>query len=207
MATGLTRLGGRTALSYSCSPSSVLQGPGPKPAAPGDPWGTTPSVPPLKSSDPWASDSAPAPDPWSSAAARPKTSNAGDLQQRPDALCVASSRTASLHRNNEALRHSVFTPPSSHSHGCRPLPSVSVVSCLSVCVSLLQVALTCSVPPTVRPKRISPSLTACALPPLSSLVLTHVSVSVSVLFPPRCLEPHTWAALFVASSFELSNKC
>lgn len=52
------------------------QGPGPKPAAPVDPWGTTPSVPPLKSSDPWASDSAP--DPWSSAAARPQTSTTGE---------------------------------------------------------------------------------------------------------------------------------
>ncbi|TNM96782.1 hypothetical protein fugu_014938 [Takifugu bimaculatus] len=55
-------------------------GPGPKPAAPVDPWGTTPSVPPLKSSDPWASDSAPAPDPWSSAAARPKTSTTGSFE-------------------------------------------------------------------------------------------------------------------------------
>ncbi|XP_029692540.1 epsin-2 [Takifugu rubripes] len=53
-------------------------GPGPKPAAPVDPWGTTPSVPPLKSSDPWASDSAPAP--WSSAAARPKTSTTGSFE-------------------------------------------------------------------------------------------------------------------------------
>lgn len=78
-------------------------------------------------------------------------------------------------------------PPSSHSHVCRLVPSVFVFLCLSVCVSLFQVALTCSMPPTVPPKRISPSLTACALPPLSSLVLTHVFVSVhteSVLFPP-----------------------
>lgn len=70
---------------------------------------------------------------------------------------------------------------------CRLVPSVFVFLCLCVCVSLFQVALTCSMPPTVPPKRISPSLTACALPPLSSLVLTHVFVSVhteSVLFPP-----------------------
>uniref|UniRef100_H3C4A3 Epsin 2 n=1 Tax=Tetraodon nigroviridis TaxID=99883 RepID=H3C4A3_TETNG len=52
---------------------------GPKSAAPVDPWGATPSVPPLKSSDPWASDSAAAPDPWSSTAARPKTSNTGSF--------------------------------------------------------------------------------------------------------------------------------
>lgn len=53
-------------------------GSAPKPAAPVDPWGAS-SVPPMKSSDPWASNSAPASDPWSSAAARPKTSNAGSF--------------------------------------------------------------------------------------------------------------------------------
>ncbi|KAM9780493.1 epsin-2 [Neosynchiropus ocellatus] len=47
----------------------------PKPAAPVDPWGAPPSVPPIKSSDPWASNSAPASDPWGSAATRPKASN------------------------------------------------------------------------------------------------------------------------------------
>uniref|UniRef100_A0A8C9ZBW9 Epsin 2 n=1 Tax=Sander lucioperca TaxID=283035 RepID=A0A8C9ZBW9_SANLU len=45
-------------------------GSAPKPAAPVDPWGVTPSVPPMKSADPWASNSTPAPDPWGSAAAR-----------------------------------------------------------------------------------------------------------------------------------------
>ncbi|XP_070779080.1 epsin-2 [Enoplosus armatus] len=54
-------------------------GSAPKPAAPVDPWGAHPSVPPMKSTDPWASNSAPASDPWSSAAARPKTSNAGSF--------------------------------------------------------------------------------------------------------------------------------
>ncbi|XP_041824695.1 epsin-2 isoform X2 [Melanotaenia boesemani] len=54
-------------------------GSAPKPAAPVDPWGASPSVPPLKSSDPWAANSTPAADPWSSAAARPKTSNTGDM--------------------------------------------------------------------------------------------------------------------------------
>ncbi|XP_031718036.1 epsin-2 isoform X3 [Anarrhichthys ocellatus] len=53
-------------------------GSAPKPAAPVDPWGATPSVPPMKSSDPWASNSTPAADPWGSAATRPKTSNPGD---------------------------------------------------------------------------------------------------------------------------------
>lgn len=46
-----------------------------------------------------------------------------------------------------------------------------------VCVFPFQVALTCSMHPTVRPKRTSQSLTACAPPPLSPLVLTHVFVS------------------------------
>ncbi|CAL1588970.1 unnamed protein product [Knipowitschia caucasica] len=53
-------------------------GSAPKPAAPVDPWGTGDSVPPVKSTDPWAPSSGPVPsDPWGSAAARPKTSNTG----------------------------------------------------------------------------------------------------------------------------------
>ncbi|XP_068435247.1 epsin-2 isoform X2 [Clinocottus analis] len=51
----------------------------PKPAAPVDPWGVNPSVPPMKSSDPWAANSTPAADPWGSAATRPKTSNTGSF--------------------------------------------------------------------------------------------------------------------------------
>ncbi|KAM3599039.1 uncharacterized protein V6R79_025900 [Siganus canaliculatus] len=54
-------------------------GSAPKPAAPVDPWGAPPSVPPMKSSDPWAANSTAAPDPWSSGATRPKTSNAGSF--------------------------------------------------------------------------------------------------------------------------------
>ncbi|XP_069381517.1 epsin-2 isoform X4 [Paralichthys olivaceus] len=53
-------------------------GSAPKPAAPVDPWGVPPSVPPMKSNDPWAN-STPASDPWGSAAARPKTSNTGSF--------------------------------------------------------------------------------------------------------------------------------
>ncbi|XP_033945353.2 epsin-2 isoform X1 [Pseudochaenichthys georgianus] len=53
-------------------------GSSPKPAAPVDPWGATPSVPPMKSSDPWAANSAPAADPWSSAT-RPKNSITGSF--------------------------------------------------------------------------------------------------------------------------------
>ena len=63
---------------------------------------------------------------------------------------------------------------------------------MCVCVIPFQVALTCSMHPTVRPKRTSQSLTACALPPLSPLVLTHVFVFLltteSVLFFPLCLK-------------------
>lgn len=57
----------------------LSSGSAPKPAAPVDPWGAPPSVPPMKSSDPWAANSTPASDPWSSGAARPKTSNPGEL--------------------------------------------------------------------------------------------------------------------------------
>ncbi|KAG7506170.1 hypothetical protein JOB18_048207 [Solea senegalensis] len=54
-------------------------GSSPKQAAPVDPWGPPPSVPPMKSSDPWAANSTPASDPWGSAATRPKTSNTGNF--------------------------------------------------------------------------------------------------------------------------------
>ncbi|XP_075879979.1 epsin-2 isoform X2 [Nelusetta ayraudi] len=54
-------------------------GAAPKPAAPVDPWGGPSSAPPVKSSDPWASNSGPASDPWGSAAARPKANNAGSF--------------------------------------------------------------------------------------------------------------------------------
>lgn len=55
---------------------------------------------------------------------------------------------------------------------------VVYITCLWLwaCSVLLQVALTCSMLPTVRPKRTSLILTACA-PPLSPLVLTLVLVS------------------------------
>ncbi|XP_074552324.1 epsin-2 isoform X3 [Halichoeres trimaculatus] len=74
-------------------------GSAPKPAAPVDPWGAPPSVPPMKSSDPWASNSTPAPDPWSSAAARPKTSNPGDgaiASSLPTQASLASSGSLDL---------------------------------------------------------------------------------------------------------------
>ncbi|XP_041672974.1 epsin-2 isoform X3 [Cheilinus undulatus] len=84
-------------------------GSAPKPAAPVDPWGAPPSVPPMKSNDPWASNSAPASDPWSSAAARPKTSNAGSFDlfnasngdgavasSLPSQACLASSGSLDL---------------------------------------------------------------------------------------------------------------
>lgn len=60
---------------------------------------------------------------------------------------------------------------------------VCVSTCLCVYVVPFQVALTCSMHPTVRPKRTSQSLTACALPLLSPRVLTHVFVSLLT----RCL--------------------
>ncbi|XP_019723912.1 epsin-2 isoform X1 [Hippocampus comes] len=50
-----------------------------KSAASADPWGAPTSLPPMKSSDPWASNSTPPSDPWGSAATRPKASNAGSF--------------------------------------------------------------------------------------------------------------------------------
>nr|XP_046271548.1 epsin-2 isoform X2 [Scatophagus argus] len=70
--------GARAAAAVSEDPWQPY-GSAPKPAAPVDPWGAPPSVPPMKSNDPWASNATPASDPWSSAAARPKTSNAGNF--------------------------------------------------------------------------------------------------------------------------------
>ncbi|XP_071752898.1 epsin-2 isoform X1 [Centroberyx gerrardi] len=71
---------GAAAGAAAAAPADPWQsyGSAPKQAAPVDPWGAPPSVPPMKSSDPWANP-APAADPWSSAAARPKTSNAGSF--------------------------------------------------------------------------------------------------------------------------------
>ncbi|RVE69302.1 hypothetical protein OJAV_G00076440 [Oryzias javanicus] len=54
-------------------------GSAPKPATSVDPWGASASVPPMKSSDPWAGNSVPASDPWSSAATRPKMTNTGSF--------------------------------------------------------------------------------------------------------------------------------
>lgn len=65
-----------------------------------------------------------------------------------------------------------------HSHLCCLFPSACVCArvCVSLCVCIVpfQVASASSIHPTVRPKKTSQSLTACALPPLSPLVLTHV---------------------------------
>lgn len=82
--------------SASTHPLSVPPSPtgaAPKPAAPVDPWGGPSSAPPVKSSDPWASNSGPASDPWGSAAARPKASNAGGLSAEKSSLHVATPQS------------------------------------------------------------------------------------------------------------------
>lgn len=66
-------------LVFSLNFPTLSSGSAPRPAAPVDPWGAPPSVPPMKSSDPWAPNSTPASDPWGSAAARSKTSNTGNF--------------------------------------------------------------------------------------------------------------------------------
>ncbi|XP_056262590.1 epsin-2 isoform X2 [Pseudoliparis swirei] len=72
---------GRAAGGTAAAPADPWHsyGSAPKPASPVDPWGANPSVPPMKSSDPWASNSTPAADPWGSASTQPKTSNTGDV--------------------------------------------------------------------------------------------------------------------------------
>ncbi|XP_012777168.1 epsin-2 isoform X2 [Maylandia zebra] len=73
-------------------------GSAPKPATSVDPWGTS-TVPPIKSSDPWAPNSIPASDPWGSAAARPKPSNTGDMgiaSSVPSQLSLASSSSLDI---------------------------------------------------------------------------------------------------------------
>lgn len=57
---------------------------------------------------------------------------------------------------------------------CELLSTLCIVlySCICVCIFSFQVALTCWAHPMVHPKKTSQSLIACALPPLSPLVLT-----------------------------------
>ncbi|XP_011476667.1 epsin-2 isoform X2 [Oryzias latipes] len=74
-------------------------GSAPKPATSVDPWGASASVPPMKSSDPWAGNSAPASDPWGSAVTRPKMTNAGDggvASSVPSQVSIASSSSLDL---------------------------------------------------------------------------------------------------------------
>ncbi|XP_031612307.1 epsin-2 isoform X2 [Oreochromis aureus] len=73
-------------------------GSAPKPATSVDPWGSS-TVPPIKSSDPWAPNSIPASDPWGSAAARPKPSNTGDMgiaSSVPSQVSLASSSSLDI---------------------------------------------------------------------------------------------------------------
>ncbi|XP_069381518.1 epsin-2 isoform X5 [Paralichthys olivaceus] len=85
-------------------------GSAPKPAAPVDPWGVPPSVPPMKSNDPWAN-STPASDPWGSAAARPKTSNTGDGGITSSILSQASLASSSSLDLFDPLPTSITTNP------------------------------------------------------------------------------------------------
>lgn len=84
---------------------------------------------------------------------------------------------AHLHAFLFCLSLLVYQNIHTHSYFCCLFPSVCVCVSLCVCIVSFQVALSCSMHPTVRPKRTSQSLTACALLPLSPLVLTHVFVS------------------------------
>ncbi|KAM6957469.1 epsin-2 [Aplochiton taeniatus] len=91
---------------------------GTKPVAPVDPWGPpSSSVPPMKSSDPWGTN--PAPDPWSSGAARLKTSNAGSFDM------FSSSNGTSKEDCSEfdGLRSSSSSVPAGTHPVLRDLPS------------------------------------------------------------------------------------
>ncbi|XP_005942517.1 epsin-2 isoform X1 [Astatotilapia calliptera] len=80
-------------------------GSAPKPATSVDPWGTS-TVPPIKSSDPWAPNSIPASDPWGSAAARPKPSNTGSF----DLLSASNGTSKEDFSEFDSLRSSSSVP-------------------------------------------------------------------------------------------------
>uniref|UniRef100_A0A3B3ZW18 ENTH domain-containing protein n=1 Tax=Periophthalmus magnuspinnatus TaxID=409849 RepID=A0A3B3ZW18_9GOBI len=92
-------------VSLFVSPGSV-----PKPNTSVDPWGAVASVPPAKSTDPWAPSSAPAPsDPWGSAAARPKTSNTGSF----DLFSTTNGTSKEDFSEFDSLRSSSSVPTAS----------------------------------------------------------------------------------------------
>ncbi|XP_031612306.1 epsin-2 isoform X1 [Oreochromis aureus] len=80
-------------------------GSAPKPATSVDPWGSS-TVPPIKSSDPWAPNSIPASDPWGSAAARPKPSNTGSF----DLLSASNGTSKEDFSEFDSLRSSSSVP-------------------------------------------------------------------------------------------------
>uniref|UniRef100_A0A3Q3WG80 Uncharacterized protein n=1 Tax=Mola mola TaxID=94237 RepID=A0A3Q3WG80_MOLML len=115
-----------------------------EPAVPVDPWGGPPSVPPMKSNDPWASNSTPASDPWSSSAARPKTSNTGSFD-----LFNASNGTSKEDFSEfDSLRSSSCVPTAS------PVPS-QVPLASSNSLDLFD-PLPTSIPVTTNPTRKTP---------------------------------------------------
>ncbi|XP_034082367.1 epsin-2 isoform X3 [Gymnodraco acuticeps] len=111
-------------------------GSSPKPAAPVDPWGATPSVPPMKSSDPWAANSAPAADPWSSAT-RPKNSITGSFD-----LYNASNGTSKEDFSEfDSLRSSASVPTGTHP--CPRLSNATVSVLCFLCEAPLQTPRLC----------------------------------------------------------------
>ncbi|XP_061701749.1 epsin-2 isoform X2 [Syngnathoides biaculeatus] len=98
-------------------------GSGPKSAASTDPWGAPTSAPPMKSSDPWASNSTPASDPWGSAATRPKGSKPGSFdlfsESNGDGVIPSSVPSQASLPNSSSL--DLFDPlPSSISTSSNP---------------------------------------------------------------------------------------
>ncbi|XP_019723916.1 epsin-2 isoform X4 [Hippocampus comes] len=81
-----------------------------KSAASADPWGAPTSLPPMKSSDPWASNSTPPSDPWGSAATRPKASNAGSF----DLFSESNGTSKEDFSEFDSLRSSSSVPAGTH---------------------------------------------------------------------------------------------
>ncbi|KAI4822670.1 hypothetical protein KUCAC02_008202 [Chaenocephalus aceratus] len=176
-------------------------GSSPKPAAPVDPWGATPSVPPMKSSDPWAANSAPAADPWSSAT-RPKTplqaslasSSSLDLfDPLPSSMSMSGSTNPtrktpeSFLGPNAALVNldSLVTKPAQPAPVINPfLASAGVAApALAQAAHANPFQVTQPVPPTLNQMRVSPMPSSfgmgdpMSVPPASAQPITMVPLA------------------------------
>uniref|UniRef100_A0A3P9KPV1 Epsin 2 n=1 Tax=Oryzias latipes TaxID=8090 RepID=A0A3P9KPV1_ORYLA len=103
-------------------------GSAPKPATSVDPWGASASVPPMKSSDPWAGNSAPASDPWGSAVTRPKMTNAGSF----DLFTTSNGTSKEDFSEFDSLRSSSSVPTGDRGVASSVPSQVSIASSSSL---------------------------------------------------------------------------